>query len=204
MTENTRPINTATVSIDKLNPALYNPRKDLKAGDKEYEALKKSITEFGYIEPIIWNKTTGNVVGGHQRLKAMTDLGHTEVDVVVVEMDETQEKLANIALNKIHGDWEFSKLADLLTELDTGAIDIDVSGFDQIELEKVMTYVKVDDYSDLDKQNEALVGNEDASIVITVPKKHYETVVDWITDNKTNGRTSAGMGRGLMTKCGLL
>ena len=41
----------------KLNPASYNPRKDLKPGDKEYEKLKRSIAEFGYVEPVIWNKT---------------------------------------------------------------------------------------------------------------------------------------------------
>ena len=55
--------------IEDLRPASYNPRKDLKPGDKEYEKLKRSITEFGYVEPVIWNERTGTVVGGHQRLK---------------------------------------------------------------------------------------------------------------------------------------
>ena len=53
-----------TLPVDKLVPADYNPRKDLKPGDPEYEKLKRSITEFGYVEPVIWNKTTGHVVGG--------------------------------------------------------------------------------------------------------------------------------------------
>ena len=52
------------VSIEKLNPAAYNPRKDLKPGDAEYEKLKRSICEFGFVEPVVWNKATGNVVGG--------------------------------------------------------------------------------------------------------------------------------------------
>jgi ParB-like chromosome segregation protein Spo0J len=43
----------------KLNPAIYNPRKDLKPRDKEYEKLKRSISEFGYVEPVIWNKQPG-------------------------------------------------------------------------------------------------------------------------------------------------
>ncbi len=90
----------------KLNPASYNPRKDLKPGDKEYEKLKRSIAEFGYVEPVIWNKTTGNVVGGHQRLKVLLDLGQTEIDCVIVELDDKREKALNLALNKIQGDWD--------------------------------------------------------------------------------------------------
>ena len=52
-----------------LIPADYNPRKDLKPGDPEYDKLKRSMEQFGYVEPVIWNKATGRVVGGHQRLK---------------------------------------------------------------------------------------------------------------------------------------
>ncbi|HOR78805.1 MAG TPA: ParB N-terminal domain-containing protein, partial [Anaerolineaceae bacterium] len=102
----------------KLNPAAYNPRKDLKPGDKEYEKLKRSIAEFGYVEPIIWNKTTGNVVGGHQRLKVLLDLGQTEIDCVIVELDDKREKALNLALNKIQGDWDEAKLASLMAEFD--------------------------------------------------------------------------------------
>lgn len=69
-----------------LLPASYNPRKDLKPGDAEYEKLKRSIEQFGYVEPVIWNKTTGRVVGGHQRLKVLIDMGISEVECVVVEI----------------------------------------------------------------------------------------------------------------------
>ena len=55
--------------VADLIPANYNPRKDLKPGDPEYEKLKRSMETFGYVEPLIWNKKTGRVVGGHQRLK---------------------------------------------------------------------------------------------------------------------------------------
>ena len=66
--------------IDDLKAATYNPRKNLKPGDKEYEKLKRSITEFGYVEPVIWNERTGTVVGGHQRIKVLKDLGYEEID----------------------------------------------------------------------------------------------------------------------------
>jgi len=130
-------MNIEKVKIELLKPSTYNPRKDLKPGDPEYEKLKRSIDEFDYIEPIIWNKTTGNVIGGHQRLKILKEKGLEEIEVVVVEFDETKEKLANLALNKISGDWDFVKMADLLQEIDTGAIDITMAGFDLSELEKI-------------------------------------------------------------------
>ena len=79
------------IVISKLVPAKYNPRKDLKPGDAEYEKLKRSMEQFGYVEPVVWNKTTGRVIGGHQRLKVLVDLGLKEVDCVVVEMDKERE-----------------------------------------------------------------------------------------------------------------
>lgn len=89
-----------------LLPADYNPRKDLKPGDPEYEKLKRSLEQFGYVEPVIWNKATGRVVGGHQHLKVLIDMGITEVECVVVDLPEDKEKALNIALNKISGDWD--------------------------------------------------------------------------------------------------
>lgn len=68
-------MNLQKIAIDKLKLAKYNPRKDLKPGDPEYEKLKRSILEFGYVEPIVWNSRTGNVVGGHQRLKILKEQG---------------------------------------------------------------------------------------------------------------------------------
>jgi ParB-like chromosome segregation protein Spo0J len=127
------------ISIDKLKPAKYNPRKNLKPGDPEYEKIKRSIQEFGYVEPIIWNKRTGNVVGGHQRLKILKELGETEPDCVVVDIDKTREKALNIALNKISGQWDMPMLKDLLQELDTGAFDMSITGFDVQELEDLMS-----------------------------------------------------------------
>jgi len=67
------------ISVERLIPATYNPRKDLKPGDPEFEKLKRSVEEFGYVEPIIWNRRTGVVIGGHQRLKVLQHLGYTEV-----------------------------------------------------------------------------------------------------------------------------
>ena len=118
-----------------LLPADYNPRKDLKPGDLEYEKLKRSIEQFGYVEPVIWNKVTGRVVGGHQRLKVLMDMGITEIDCVVVEMDEAKEKALNIALNKISGDWDKDKLALLISDLQGEDFDVSLTGFDPAEID---------------------------------------------------------------------
>lgn len=122
----------------RLNPAAYNPRVDLKPGDKEYEKLKRSINEFGYVEPMIWNRQTGNVVGGHQRLKVLMDLGQTEIDCVVVDLDLAREKALNIALNKIQGDWDEDKLAAIMADFDAEAFDVSLTGFDANEVDALL------------------------------------------------------------------
>lgn len=126
------------ISISKINPAPYNPRKDLRPGDPEYEKLKRSIQEFGLVDPLIWNKRTGNLVGGHQRLKILQEMGHTEAHASIVDLDDQREKALNIALNKISGDWDISLLKDLLEELDDGTIDIGITGFDADEIDNLM------------------------------------------------------------------
>lgn len=138
------------MEISKLNPAKYNPRKDLKPGDSEYEKLKRSMEQFGYVEPIIWNKNTGNVIGGHQRLKVLVDMGLNEVDCVVVEMNLEQEKALNIALNKIDGDWDNNKLAMLISDLKGSDFDVSLTGFEEAEIADLFAKVGEKDIKDDD------------------------------------------------------
>ena len=121
--------------IDTLLPADYNPRKDLKAGDPEYEKLKRSIEQFGYVEPVIWNKATERIVSGHQRIKVLREMGLESLDCVVVELSEEREKALNIAMNKINGEWDKDKLALLITELQAEDLDISLTGFDPAEID---------------------------------------------------------------------
>ena len=135
-------------SIYDLQAAPYNPREDLQPGDAEYERLVRSVREFGYVEPIIWNERTGYVVGGHQRLKVLRQLGETEIDCVVVDLSDEREKALNIALNKISGDWDKEKLSELLEDLQNTDIDITLTGFDSAELDKVFDSRMLDDDED--------------------------------------------------------
>ncbi len=122
------------MKLSELNPAAYNPRKALEPGDPAYEKLKASILSFGNVEPIVWNRSTGNVIGGHQRLRVLLDLGVEESEISVVELSEVDEKRLNIALNKITGEWDDEKLTSLLAEITTAGADVYPTGFDEQEL----------------------------------------------------------------------
>ena len=127
------------VPVSKLNPAAYNPRKDLQPEDSEYQKLSQSLDRFGCVEPVVWNERTGNVVGGHQRLKILLAAGETELDVSVVNLSDADEKALNIALNKIVGEWDTAALTELLQELSAdSSVDETLTGFDQGELDSLL------------------------------------------------------------------
>lgn len=130
------------ISVSRIDPAPYNPRLDLKPGDPDYEKLARSIGEFGCVEPLVWNQRTGRLVGGHQRLKILIARGDAEVDVSVVDLDEAREKALNIALNRISGDWDQRRLAELLDELSRSAdIDATLTGFDAVDIDELLASV---------------------------------------------------------------
>lgn len=127
--------------IGQLKPAAYNPRKQLKPGDKEYEKIKNSIQEFGYVEPVIVNYDM-TVIGGHQRLTVLKELGYEEVQCVVVHIeDEHKVKALNIALNKITGTWNEQLLADLIVDLQSVDFNVDLTGFEAPEVEQLFSKV---------------------------------------------------------------
>lgn len=141
-------MNIQKISIEKLKPAEYNPRKDLKPEDEEYQKIKKSLIEFGYVAPIIVNADM-TVIGGHQRLKVLKELGYTEIECNVVDLDKDKEKALNIALNKITGEWDNAKLEELLAELKETNIDMDMTGFSFDEVDNMLkdiTGSKEDDF----------------------------------------------------------
>lgn len=127
------------IKISQINPAPYNPRADLKPHDPTYEKLKHSMVNFGYVEPIVWNCRTGNLVGGHQRFKILLEQGVNEVEVSIVSLPLQKEKALNLALNKIQGEWSQDKLAVLLEEL-TKMPDFDatLAGFDPPEISEIL------------------------------------------------------------------
>lgn len=128
------------LKINALIPASYNPRKKLKPGDAEYEKIKNSITEFGYVDPIIVNSDM-TIIGGHQRWSVLKALGYDEVDCVVIEIDKTKEKALNIALNKVTGEWNKELLADLIKDLQSLDYDVSMTGFEPPEIDELFNDV---------------------------------------------------------------
>lgn len=146
------------IKISELKIAEYNPRKDLKPEDEEYQKIKTSISEYGYIVPIVVNKDM-TVIGGHQRLKVLKDLGYTEIECVIVEYDKIKEKGCNITLNNenISGKWDFIKLEDLLTELKKeDDLDLEkITGFSEKEIERFLNDAEeiINDNQEIDVLN---------------------------------------------------
>jgi DNA modification methylase len=105
-----------TVRVADLKPAPYNPRA---MSDAAMAALEKSLEHFGVVVPIVWNRTTGHVVGGNQQLKILRSRKTSDTIVVVVDLDLSDEKVLNIALNspKLAGEFT-ARLQPLLDEIE--------------------------------------------------------------------------------------
>lgn len=149
--------------ISELNQAKYNPRIELSETDETFKKIEKSIEEFGYVEPIIVNKKNNVIVGGHQRVNVLKKNGYTEIECVIVDLDEKQEKKLNLALNKITGFWDNEKLKELFDELELSEEELFATGFDKYELENLNT----DFISDLLEDDFSSVGKELDKFAVT-------------------------------------
>src|SRR3989338_11570395 len=108
-----RKLDIVSVEVKDLKPSTYNPRTWSKDA---IEQLKKSITKFGLVDPILANGAPNRkniVIGGHFRLRVAKDLGYKSVPVVYVSIpDLKREKELNLRLNKNTGDWDWDLLAN--------------------------------------------------------------------------------------------
>lgn len=164
--------------IQDMDRAAYNPRIELIPGDTEYENLRRSITTYGLIIPVVWNERTNRVVGGHQRLTVLENEGETEVDVSVVDLDGTQERQLNVALNKVEGSWDEEKLGDLLVELGEDAI---LTGFTQQEIDSLTN--DIDSLIDGDTVDEELKAIEELfNLSLTFDRADQEELKAYVKD----------------------
>lgn len=143
----------------RINMAPYNPRY-IHASNRS--KLKKSLERFGLVESLVWNKQTGHLIGGHQRLSIMDEENNYPakdyaVQVSVVNLDPDKEKELNIALNSpsLQGDWDVPKMADLLEQ--SKGIKLEFTGIDPLELQDFEQYPEFEgrDFSHLIGQVEA-------------------------------------------------
>lgn len=122
-----------TIKRSEIKNAPYNPRFITREAK---ERLSASLAEHGLVEPVIWNKTTGHLVGGHQRIEVLDMLEGNqeyELDVSVIEVPEREEALLNVQLNNsnLQGNWDIDKLADLKMDFD---FSFDEMGFDDLDV----------------------------------------------------------------------
>ncbi|MDW3783643.1 ParB N-terminal domain-containing protein [Staphylococcus saprophyticus] len=156
-------INIQKMALTDIEPAEYNPRVDLNEYDDEYQKIKNSIEQFGYVDPIIWNKRTNTIVGGHQRYTVLRDLGYETADVSVVDMDEQNEMALNIALNKVEGEWDRAKLKQVLDELEEDKLSF--TGFDDDEISSIMNDIDINDFfEEEEKQPERNDDEQDSKL----------------------------------------
>ena len=125
-----------TKKLSDLKPAPYNPRQSTK---KQETKLQESLNKFGVVEPIIFNKQTGYIVGGHFRVRELKKLGYKEVECVIVDLSEEDEKELNIRLNANTGEWDWDTLANEwnVEELTEWGLDIPNFKFEPEKEDKI-------------------------------------------------------------------
>lgn len=156
-----------------IEPADYNPRH---INNTQYSKLSKSIKDFGLVDPIIINLQNNKIIGGHQRYQVLLDeYTSDDEDLYVLRLgdigwafpttdlkikSDEHEKALNIALNQqnMMGEWDNAKLELLLTELDEVNFDLEMTGFEDYELELYLDgdyeQFNMNDYEDDDYDDE--------------------------------------------------
>ena len=128
------------ISLSKVNVAEYNPRT---ISEREMESLKESLKKYGCLRPLIINKRTNTLISGHQMLKASQQIGLKKLPYKIVNLSKQDEKKLNLALNKIQGEWDYSKLNDVLSSLG----NLDCTGFYDFETQ---FFKDINSYQELD------------------------------------------------------
>ena len=167
--------------------AGYNPRK---ISEDEYEALRRSLSRWGMVEPVVVNRRTNTVVGGHQRIDAIESLegGDHEVPVIWVDLSENEEKALNLALNRISGDWEWAGVAKLLEELADDPDDelLRMTGFSPAEIEPLLE----GEFKAPEATEHSLV--DDDLTHVTLSQDQRESVMEAVEEYRGEERLSIG------------
>lgn len=159
--------------LSELKAAPYNPREPLVPGDRRYRKLKRSIELFGLVEPLVWNRRTGHLVGGHQRLQILRELGHVEAPVSIVDLPRAQEKALNVILNnrEAQSDWDLRRLRELLDELAANsAADLAATGFDLSHLDLLRAQLAPAPISMVEQKPMT------CEIILLLPAPRYEAI----------------------------
>ena len=127
-----KPIRLKRVMLADMTPAPYNPRV---ISPEAMAALMASLSRFGLADIPCWNERTGLVVGGHQRLKLLSDVGVQDTIVVVKDLSEVEERALNVTLNNPTIAGEFTEdvvgmLEDLMAQ--DASVNLEGLGFEDL------------------------------------------------------------------------
>lgn len=137
-------VKTAILKLADIVPSKYNPRVDLTPKDQEYKALDSSVQENGLVLPLIVNIRDNGLISGHQRLKVLLADGETETHAVIVDMSEAQAKSLMIALNKLDGEWDYGRAAEILQELIDHQENLLSTGFTQKDIAELLGEIEAE------------------------------------------------------------
>lgn len=169
------------VPIESLNPAAYNPRD---ISDVAFEGLKESLKKFDCVEPLVFNKRTQTLVGGHQRLKALEALGYTSVPIIELDLSLAEEKALNVTLNNAAIAGHYTETLQTLLEeikIDLGD-DYNVLRLDTLEVKT--------DWDATDTNPDDIEPNLDgirAKIIVKCPQEAKPTLLTTIREAITKG-----------------
>lgn len=153
---------TETIPRSLLKGAPYNPRV---ISDVAKQELAKSLKGHGLVSPLVWNKRTGYLVSGHQRLNILDTLEGTQdynLTVAVIDVDEREEKILNVQFNnqEMMGDFDLQLLGDLAFE---NNISFDELGF--LESDAELLFGGDERFAAMFENPEAVEGKEKLNAV---------------------------------------
>ena len=158
-----------TIKITDIKTATYNPRT---ITDENFNKLKQSLNQYGLVDPIVINlKNENTIIGGHQRYKALLDEHNTNTELYLIRLgdigwvfdnldlkveDDTVEKLLNINLNQnnLMGEWDNEMLKGIFVDLKLNEVELDMTGFDDWEIDNISPLLSIDDYEDENEEKD--------------------------------------------------
>lgn len=169
------------IPIGRVNAAPYNPRRALKPGDHEYETVRRSLAEFALVEPLVWNRRTGNLVSGHLRFEILKGQGETVVPCSIVDLPLEKEKALNVTLNNpnVGGQWDGGSLATLLREIEANLPDL----YDELAMAPLAGEAVA--LGDEEELGDGEAGTEEGPPAMELlPYEHYDYIVLFFKDSR--------------------
>ena len=182
-----------------------NPRNPRTHPEKQRRAIAGSLARLGWIQGVIENITTGNLIDGHERIWQALERGkETEVPFIQVELSEEEEKIALAALDYTArmAEYDAVSLSDLIKEIDVKGINPGIQEMFRDMADAFNAEIKEQDFSDFDKELEDLGEIQDSDIRVVVPAKFKTQVIEYLANEEE--KTPSGMGKGILKRCGLL